>query len=176
MTMQVAPRQLRSYNASVTVVDGDTAYDTSTEVAALVEAGSAAGNFSLIWEKTIPAQQVIYWGYGDPNQQRNQSFNWFAAIDAGTGFEDGILRLSVTNATRTNSVVVAEFNTANMHTTTSTNLTTAQPSDINAKVPLPLQTAIAAGEDSYIQLYFKSQSVTTTVDQTNFSIGITVVQ
>jgi recombination DNA repair RAD52 pathway protein len=84
--------------------------------------------------------------------------------------------LSVTNATRTNSVVVAEFNTANMHTVTSTNLTTAQPTDINAKVPLPLQTAIAAGEDSYIQLHFKSQSVTTTVDQTNFSIGITVVQ
>ena len=118
----------------------------------------------------------MYWGYGDPNQQRNQSFNWFAAIDAGTGFEDGILRLSVTNATRTNSVVVAEFNTANMHTTTATSLTTAQPSDINAKVPLPLQTAIAAGEDSYIQLHFKSQSVTTTVDQTNFSLGITVVQ
>ena len=44
MTMQVAPRQLRSYNASVTVVDGDAAYDTSAEVAALVEAGSAGLN------------------------------------------------------------------------------------------------------------------------------------
>ena len=176
MTMQVAPRQLRSYNASVTVVDGDSAYDTSAEVAALVEAGSAGGNFTLIWEKTVPDQQVIYWGYGAPNQPRHQAFNWFAAIDAGTGFEDGILRLSVTNATRTNSVVVAEFNTANMHTTTATNLTTAQHTDINAKVPLPLQTAIAAGEYSYIQLHFKTQSATTTVDQCNFSLGITVVQ
>jgi hypothetical protein len=176
MTMQVAPRQLRSFNASFTVVDGDGDYDTSAEVAALVEAGSAAGNFSLIWEKTVPAQQVIYWGYGDPNQQRNQSFNWFAAIDAGTGFEDGILRLTVANATRTNSVVVAEFNTANMHTVTATSLTTAQPTSIDSKVPLPLQTAIAAGEDSYVQLFFKSQSVTTTVDQCNFSLGYTVVQ
>ena len=176
MTMQVAPRQLRSYNASVTAVDGDTAYNTSAKISAIIQAGSAGGVFNLIWEKTVPAQQVIYWGYGDPNQQRNQSFNWFAAIDAGTGFEDGILRLSVTNATRTNSVVVAEFNTANMHTVTSTTLITAQPTDINAKVPLPLQTAIAAGEDSLIQLFFKSQSVTTTVDQCNFSLGITVVQ
>ena len=176
MTMQVAPRQLRSYNASVTVGDGDAAYDTSAEVAALVQAGSAVLNYNLIREKTVPAQQVIYWGYGDPNQQRNQSFNWFAAIDAGTGFEDGILRLSVTNATRTNSVVVAEFNTANMHTVTATTLVTAQPTDINAKVPLPLQTAIAAGEDSYIQLHFKTQSATTTVDQCNFSLGITIVQ
>ena len=142
----------------------------------MIEAGSAGLNWNLVWEKTVPAQQVLYWGYGDPNQQRNQSFNWFAAIDAGTGFEDGILRLSVTNATRTNSVVVAEFNTANMHTTTATSLTTAQPTTIDGKVPLPLQTAIAAGEDSYVQLYFKSQSVTTTVDQTNFSIGYTVVQ
>jgi len=58
MTMQVAPRQLRSYNASVTVVDGDAAYDTETEVGTLVEAGSAAQVFNLIWEKTVPAQQV----------------------------------------------------------------------------------------------------------------------
>jgi len=43
-------------------------------------------------------------------------------------------------------------------------------------VPLPLQTAIAAGEDSYIQLHFKTQSATTTVDQCNFSLGITIVQ
>mgnify|MGYP005828485869 FL=1 len=82
----------------------------------------------------------------------------------------------MTNATRTNSVVVAEFNTANMHATDNTSLTTAQPTDINSKVPLPLQTAIAAGEDSYIQLHFKTQSPTTTVTVVNFSLGITVVQ
>ena len=58
MTMQVAPRQLRSYNASVTVVDGDAAYNTSAEVAALIEAGSAGLNWNLVWEKTVPAQQV----------------------------------------------------------------------------------------------------------------------
>ena len=58
MTMQVAPRQLRSYNASVTVVDGDAAYNTESEVGVLVEAGSAAQVFTLIWEKTVPAQQV----------------------------------------------------------------------------------------------------------------------
>ena len=176
MTMQVAPRQLRSYNASVTVVDGDSSYNTSAEVSAIIQAGSAAQNFNLIWEKTVPAQQVIYWGYGDPNQQRNQSFNWFAAADAGTDIEDGILRLSVTNATRTNSVVVAEFNTANMHTSTNTSLATLQPTSIDGKVPLPLQTAIAAGEDSFIQLHFKTQSPGTTVDICNFSLGITVVQ
>ena len=176
MTMQVAPRQLRSYNASVTAVDGDTAYNTSAKISAIIQAGSAGGVFNLIWEKTVPAQQVIYWGYGDPNQQRNQSFTWFAAADLGTDIEDGILRLSVTNATRTNSVVVAEFNTANMHTSTNTSLATLQPSDINSKVPLPLQTAIAAGEDSFIQLHFKTQTAGTTVDGTGFSLGITVVQ
>ena len=63
-----------------------------------------------------------------------------------------------------------------MHTTDSASLTTAQPADINAKVPLPLQTAIAAGEDSYIQLHFKTQSPTVTVTLANFSLGITVVQ
>jgi hypothetical protein len=58
MTMQVAPRQLRSFNASFTVVDGDTAYDTSAEVAALIQAGSAGLSYNLVWEKTVPAQQV----------------------------------------------------------------------------------------------------------------------
>jgi hypothetical protein len=58
MTMQVAPRQLRSYNASVTVVDGDASYNSESEVGVLVEAGSAAQVFTLIWEKTVPAQQV----------------------------------------------------------------------------------------------------------------------
>jgi hypothetical protein len=73
--------------------------------------------------------------------------------------------------------VVAEFNTANMHTTSSTSLTSSQPTDINAKVPLPLQTAIAAGEDSYVQLHFKTQQASGgTVDQCNFSLGYTVVQ
>lgn len=119
---------------------------------------------------------MIYWGYGDPNQQRNQSFNWFSAMDAGTGFEDGILRLSITNATRTNSVVVAEFETSLMHTTTNTSLTTATPTSINERVPLPLQTQIAAGEDSLIQLHFKTLSATTTVDQVGFAIGTTIVQ
>ena len=58
MTMQVAPRQLRSYNASVTAVDGDTAYNTSAKISAIIQAGSAGGVFNLIWEKTVPAQQV----------------------------------------------------------------------------------------------------------------------
>ena len=176
MTMQVAPRSLRSFTTYMTVGQGDTAYDTSAEVAALVESNTGTGNFALIWEKTVPAQQVIYWGYGDPNQQRNQSFNWFSAMDAGTGFEDGILRLSITNATRTNSVVVAEFETSLMHTTTNTSLTTATPTSINERVPLPLQTQIAAGEDSLIQLHFKTLSATTTVDQVGFAIGTTIVQ
>jgi len=58
MTMQVAPRQLRSYNASVTAVDGDTAYNTSAKIAAIVQGATASGVFTLIWEKTVPAQQV----------------------------------------------------------------------------------------------------------------------
>ena len=97
-------------------------------------------------------------------------------MDAGTGFEDGILRLQISNATETSRKTLAEFNTTLMHTQTNTSLATATPTSVNDMMPLPEQIATAAGEDSLLQLLFKSQSVTTTVDQTNFSIGVTIYQ
>ena len=104
------------------------------------------------------------------------SYNWFAAMDAGTGFEDGILRLQISNATETSRKTLAEFNTTLMHTQTNTSLATATPTSVNDMMPLPEQIATAAGEDSLLQLLFKTQTPSTTVDQTNFSIGVTIYQ
>jgi hypothetical protein len=178
MTQQIATgaRTLQPFKSSFTVADGDAAYNTSAEVAALVEANTATGVYALIWQHTVPAQQIIRWGYGDPGLQRLVSYNWFAAMDAGTGFEDGILRLQISNATETTRKTLAEFNTTLMHTQTNTSLATATPSSVNDMMPLPEQIATAAGEDSLLQLLFKTQTATTTVDQCNFSIGVTIYQ
>ena len=174
--LAVAQRNLQPYQSSYTVVDGDAAYDTSAEVAALVQANTASGVYAVIWRKTVPAQQIVRWGYGDPAFQLLVSYNWFAAMDEGTGFEDGSLRLVISNATGTKITTVKEFNTSLMHTTTNTNLGTAVPSGTDQLTPLPEQTIIAAGEDSLLELHFKTASPTTTVDACNFSLGVTIYQ
>jgi hypothetical protein len=178
MTQQlaVAQRNLVPFQSSYTVTAGDAAYNTSAEVAALVEANTTSGTYALIWQRTIPAQQVVRWGFGDPAFQLLVSYNWFAALDAGTGFEDGSLRLIISNATGTKVTTVKEFNTSLMHTATSTSLATAVPSGTDQLTPLPEMTSVAAGEDSLLQLHFKTESATTTVDQCNFSLGVTIYQ
>lgn len=177
MTMQTQSRQLVGFPSSFTVADGDAAYDTSAEVATLVEANTGSGVFALIWQKTVPAQQIIRWGSGNANQQRNQGFVYFFALDAGTGFEEGLLRLQVANATETRITTVQELNSSNLHTTTNTNATTATPTDISNMRPLPEAVNFpAAGEDSKLQLMFKTQSATTTVDVCNFNIPVTIYQ
>ena len=97
-------------------------------------------------------------------------------MDLTTGFEDGILRLQISNATETSRKTLAEFNTSLMHTQTVTTLATATPTSVNDMIPLPEQVATAAGEDSLLQLLFKTQTPTTTVDACNFSIGVTIYQ
>jgi hypothetical protein len=174
--MAVAQRNLQPFGSAYTVASGDAAYNTSAEVAALIQANSTSGVFALIWERTIPAQQIVRWGSGSSAFQLLVSYNWFAAIDAGTGFEDGTLRLAISNATGTKVTVVKEFNTTLMHTATATSLATAVPQGTDQLTPLPEQTQIAAGEDSKLQLLFRTETATTTVDQTNFSIGVTIYQ
>jgi hypothetical protein len=167
----IAQRQLLPFASNFTVTDGDTAYNTSTKCAALVEANTASGVFSVIWSRTIPAQQIVRWGSGNSAYQLLVSKNWFAAADAGTGIEDGILRLQISNATGT----VKEFNTTLMHTQTNTSLATLVPT-YDQLIPMPEQTLIAAGEDSFLQLLFKTQTATTTVDILDFSLGVTIYQ
>ena len=171
----IAQRQLLPFATNFTVTDGDTAYNTSAKVAALVEANTASGVFAVIWSRTIPAQQIVRWGSGNSAYQLLVGKNWFAAADAGTGFEDGILRLQISNATGTKQTTVKEFNTTLMHTQTNTSLATMVPT-YDQLIPMPEQTLIAAGEDSFIQLLMKTQTGTTTVDVCDFSLSATVYQ
>ena len=177
MVSSAQRRRLTGFETNLTVGDGDAAFDTSAECAALVESYTGVAGFSLIWQKTVPAQQIIRWGSGSALTQRNQGFMFFYALDAGTGFEDGILRLVVANARETTVQVVKEMNTQRLHTVTATNSLTPTPTDINEMIALPEQVGSpAAGEDSLLQLYFSSRIQTTTVDVLGFSIPCTVYQ
>jgi len=147
----ISQRKLVGYATNLEISDGDSAYDTLAEVSALIEAGTASASFHLIWQMTVPAQQIIRWGSGSANQQRNQGFMSFNACDIGTGFEEGIVRLVVSNARQT--------------------------TDINNMVALPEQLGSpAVGEDSLMQIWFKTTQATTTVDSAGFSIPATIYQ
>ena len=171
------PRKLVGFATSLLVGDGDASYNTSALVAAIIEANTANAAFTLIWQHTVPAQQVLAWGSGSPNQQRNQGFMHFFALDVAVGFEEGTLRLEIANARSTRTRVVKELNTQRLHTTTFTTAITATPTDINTMVALPEQVNFPkVGQDSLMTLFFRTSIPTTTVDACEFSIPATVYQ
>lgn len=175
MRPQVQSNNLVAFKSYVGVQDGDDDFDTQSELAAIIN--NSPTNFTKLWELTVPAQQMIRWGSGSAVAQRNQGYLWFAAVDESTGFEEGIFRLVLSNARETRTLVVAELDTRRTHTQTNTTLATATPTDINEMIALPEQVQFpAAGEDSKLQLFWKTVSATTTVDAVGFSIPITVYQ
>lgn len=176
-TQRIAQRKLVGFGTDLVVTDGDLPYDTAAEVAAIVQSNTANPAFSLIWQMTVPAQQILAWGAGSPSQQRNQGFMWFYAIDTGTDFEDGNLRLVIANARSTRVRVVKEMNSQRLHTTNAGSLVLATPTDISTMIALPEQVAFPkVGENSLMQLFFQSTVAGTTIDAVNFSIPATTYQ
>ena len=172
-TAQAQRRQLTPFASNLTVSDGDAGFTTSALVAAIIEANTATAGFTKIWERTVRAQTIVNFGSGTGNQQRNQGFMHFFALDVGTGFEEGQLRLVIANAQETETKTILDQNTQRLHTTTATTAITATPTDINNMVALPESFLKSAGEDSLLQLWFSTRIATTTVDACEFSIPIT---
>ena len=169
------PAGLRATNSYVGVTDGDSDYNTAGEVAAIVQANTGNSAFTKIWEKTIPAGAMYAWGHGSPNQQRNQGFLFCAIQDVGTDFENGILRLQISNSRDTRVEYIEEFDTRRTHLQDATSVATATPTDINTMLPVPF-TGDWVKEDSKLQLWFKTTNPGTTVDSVAFSIPITILQ
>lgn len=176
-TQRIAQRKMVGFQTDLVVSSGDSSYDTSSEVAAIIQSNTAVTSYSLCWQLTCPAQQILAWGYGSASAQRNQGYMWFYAADLSTGFEEGNLRLVVSNARSTRVQVVKELNTQRLHTTNAATDITATPTDINTMIPLPEAVLFPrVGENSLMQLFFKTTIATTTVDSVNFSIPSTSFQ
>jgi len=177
-TQKIAQRKLVGFATDLVVSDGSSAYNTSSEVAALIEANKSNAVYSLIWEFVVPAQQILAWGYGTPSQQRNQGFMWFYGADIGAGFGVGNLRLQISNARATRVRVVKEQNDQRLHTTDYSTTTLAQPTSIDTMIALPEQVAFPkVGENSLMQLTYQTTTATGgAIDQSNFSIPATIYQ
>lgn len=165
------------FKAHLGITDGDTAYDTEAEVVAIIGALAAGSVWTKIWEKTVPAQQQIRWGYGSPNQPQNQGYMWFASLDEGTGFQSGILRLVQANSRETRVLTVLEIDDSRLHSGTSTTLETAALIDKNEMIALPEKVEFPkVGEDSLLQLWYRCIAVATAEDAAGFSIPVTIYQ
>lgn len=163
------------FRTFVHVTDGDAAYNTEAEVVALVSAGS----FVKIWQKTIPAQQMLHWGFGAPNLPYNQGYLWFVMSDANEKHSEGVLRLVQANARETDRRVVAEFDTLNLHIAWVTGKAADyhKITDKNSMMALPEKVEFPfVGEDSKLILEYKELITPTTNDVVGFSIPITVYQ
>lgn len=169
-----APQQT-GYRTYVHLADGDLAYDTAGEVVALI----VPNQFVKIWQKTIPAQQMLHWGFGSPALPHNQGYLWFVVADADVGHSEGVLRLVQSNARETKRIVVAEYDSTNLHSLWVT-LKTAdyfRLTDINNMMALPEKVEFPfVGEDSKLIIEYKETTHPTASDICNFSIPITVYQ
>jgi len=156
------------------ITHGDDAYDTAAEVLAAI---GAAGVETIIWERTIPAQQQVAWGFGSPARPANQGYLWFAMLDAGTDWSVGTLRLAQQNHQRIRTVVVKEMADSQLHSTTVTSLATAALLNKEEMIALPEAVDFdLIGEDSYAQLRYILQTAATTADVAGFRIPVTIYQ
>jgi len=168
------PQQV-GFRTYVHLADGDTNYDTAAEVVALI----VQNQFVKIWSKTIPAQQMLHWGFGSPALPHNQGYLWFVVADADVGHSEGVLRLVQSNARETKRIVVAEFDSTNLHSAWVTGKTAVyfRLTDINNMMALPEKVEFPfVGEDSKITIEYKETTHPTTSDIADFSIPITVYQ
>jgi len=172
----VAPTQM-PFKSFFGVTDGDVLYDTMAEVLAIIGGLAAGSVFTKIWEKTVPAQQQIRWGFGSPATPHNQGYMWFCSVDETTGFESGVLRLVQAKARETVVKVVLEVDDTRLHLIDSTSLVTATPLNINEMMALPEKVEFPrVGEDSLMQLWYRAIAVPAAEDNVGFSIPVTIYQ
>jgi len=167
----------RPFKLNFGVLDGDAAFDTVAEVAAIIDAQAAGGIDELIWQLTVPAQQSIRFGFGTPQFQYNQGFMHFSALDLTVGFQEGILTLRQANARQTSIDVVLIMNSERLHTTDATTQASATPTDVNQMLAFPEKVEFDPMEqDDLVQMLYRTTLVTTTVSDVAFSLPVTVRQ
>lgn len=172
-----AQRTQAPFKSHFGITDGDAAYDTEAEVVAIIGALAAGSVWTKIWEKTVPAQQQIRWGFGSPDQPHNQGYMYFVSVDEAANFQIGVLRLQQAKARETVVYVVQEIDDSRLHGTTNTTTETATPVNINEMMALPEQVRFPkVGEDSLLQLYYRCVTAATAEDAAAFSIPVSIYQ
>lgn len=160
----------QGFRTDIGIEDGDEAYNTQAE---LIAAIGAVGVWTTIFEMTVPAQQMVHWGYGSPATPQNQGYMWFAVVGASI-FEVGKLRLFQNSARRMKYKPVAEVSDVALHKAAFdaaiANVALINKNEMYAlpeKVEFPL-----VGEDSFLGLEYRMITDSTPANA-GFKIPIT---
>ena len=108
MVVQYGGERYFPFQETLVVSDGDSAYNSASEVAALMAAASKGGGWVKIWQRTTKAQEILAWGYGVPELPANQGYAQMAAVDKTTAVAKGKMRFRVANASETSQQTVKE--------------------------------------------------------------------
>lgn len=108
------PADAVAFRGSLQVSSGDNDYNTPAEVCALANA-APLGVPTLIWQKTVPPQNVYGWGYGQygAGVERSLGTLTFAMLKkADPLLANGELDFIVNNANNTRQVHIARLSVA----------------------------------------------------------------
>lgn len=167
---KVGQNTFRSY---LKVEDGDFGWETQAKVFALI---GAVGSYWRIWQKTVPAQTLIRWGYGSPALPDNQGYLWFAAGLTTTSFDIGMLRIMQENYSGHLQLTVAELPDSSLHSTDYSTVAKATLVDRNQMIAFPEKTEFPrVGQDSRLVLMYRPDTLVAE-DYAQFSIPITIIQ
>lgn len=166
------------YKRHVTIPDGDAAYDTMAEVLAIIGALAAGAARTLIWEMTVPPQQLMRWGFGSPAFPDNQGYMWFFSADIAADFQQGSLILAQQDANGRRTEIVLNCDDSQLHLPDPATVVTATPGSRLEKFPLPEKVEFPlVGEDSRLQIYYDCHVAAAAAEDTvAFSIPVTVYQ
>ncbi len=131
------------------------------DAADLSQAVDTVCTTALQWYKmgggfTVPAQQMLHFGYGSAELPDNQGYLYIHLVEAGPADIAGKIRLVQSNAQQTVKYVVAEYNLASTHGSVTNKA---------MMIALPEQTQFPlVGEDSILSLEVASTPGGKTVD------------
>ena len=122
-----------------------------------------AGEENVIGEFTVPPQEVYRWGYGSPQDERNQGFA-YADIQDDAGNEiPGTMWLVQTDAPGDNRKVIARLDADTLR---------GNISDTNTQIPLPEQgDQPFVGQNSKLRLVFVPRN-DVTVSESNSRVKL----
>jgi len=169
-----AARLQNPFKSHLIVTQGDAAYDTEAEVLALV---GAAGTWTKIWQRTVPAQMEYRFGFGSPAYPDNQGYLFFVILDEGTNFSIGEVRLVQNNSRESRPILVFEAPDTRLHGTTVTTSESATPTSRQDMMALPEKVEHPrVGEDSLLQIWYNLITAATTADAVAFAVPVTIWQ
>lgn len=161
------------YESSLTIENGDAAFDTAGEVFAAVQV--AAGVTARIWEMSVPPRYLYTWGSGLYGAINNQGYARLCIMDAGTAFQVGTAQLIVESYDRYTKKVVKAFLDSLAHLADKTSVATAYATNNQVgMVAIPQTTVIAAPYSRLAVDYKVITNVGAGLDTAEFRLPVTI--